>query len=371
MLISDDGVGINTSEIRKVAVKRGLITPDKAEKMSELETLSLIGRSGISTSPIITDISGRGLGMAIVMEKVEKIRGSISIETHPDNGTSFRITLPMTVAVFRGVIVRLEDRLFALPTSNVERVLRIQKENIKYIENRETIQIDGQVLSLVRLRDIFAFHYEESCISSPDYSNVLILTYAEKRIAFLVDEIVNEQEVLVKSLGTQLSRVRNIIGASIMATGRMVPVINIADLMKSAIKVIPYKENAVTKTEIKKQSIMVVEDSITSRMLLKNILEAAGYYVKTAVDGIDAFNTLKTEKFDLVVSDVDMPRMNGFDLTAKIRADKKLTDLPLILVTALESREHKERGVEVGASAYIVKSSFDQSNLLETIHRLI
>jgi two-component system chemotaxis sensor kinase CheA len=370
ILVSDDGAGINTSDIRASAVKRGIITSDEADKLGEQETLSLLGRSGISTSPIITDISGRGLGMAIVIEKVEKVHGTISIETHPDRGTTFRITLPVTVAVFRGVIARLDERFFAIPTNNVERAVRIRKDIIKTIEDKETIQIDGHILSLVRLKDILELPYEESEKTSPDYVPVLILTYAEKELALLVDEVVNEQEILVKSLGPQLPRVRNILGVSIMATGKMVPVLNIADLMKSAIKVTPGRTVTV-KTEAKKQSVMVVEDSITSRMLLKNILEAAGYYVRTAVDGVDAFNALKTNSFDLVVSDVDMPRMNGFDLTAKIRADKKLSELPLILVTALESREHRERGVEVGANAYIVKSSFDQSNLLETIRRLI
>jgi two-component system chemotaxis sensor kinase CheA len=370
ILVSDDGAGINTSDIRASAVKRGIITSDEADKLGEQETLSLLGRSGISTSPIITDISGRGLGMAIVIEKVEKVHGTISIETHPDRGTTFRITLPVTVAVFRGVIARLDERFFAIPTNNVERAVRIRKDIIKTIEDKETIQLDGHILSLVRLKDILELPYEESEKTSPDYVPVLILTYAEKELALLVDEVVNEQEILVKSLGPQLPRVRNILGVSIMATGKMVPVLNIADLMKSAIKVTPGRTVTV-KTEAKKQSVMVVEDSITSRMLLKNILEAAGYYVRTAVDGVDAFNALKTNSFDLVVSDVDMPRMNGFDLTAKIRADKKLSELPLILVTALESREHRERGVEVGANAYIVKSSFDQSNLLETIRRLI
>jgi two-component system chemotaxis sensor kinase CheA len=141
--------------------------------------------------------------------------------------------------------------------------------------------------------------------------------------------------------------------------------------MKSAVKVTSAPAAKAAETEAKRKSLLVVEDSITARTLLKNILESAGYDVKTAVDGIDAFTALKTQEFDLVVSDVAMPRMDGFDLTARIRADKKLAELPVVLVTALESRENKERGIEVGANAYIVKSSFDQSNLLEVIQRLI
>jgi two-component system chemotaxis sensor kinase CheA len=156
-----------------------------------------------------------------------------------------------------------------------------------------------------------------------------------------------------------------------LGAGRVVPILNVADLIKSSHKTSPVYATETKGAAAARQSLLVVEDSITSRSLLKNILESAGYDVVVTVDGIDALTTLRTGKFDLVVSDVEMPRMDGFDLTARIRSDKKLADLPVILVTALESREHKERGIDVGASAYIVKSSFDQSNLLEVIRRLI
>ena len=207
-----------------------------------------------------------------------------------------------------------------------------------------------------------------------DTASAVVLNSAGERIAFLVDEISAEQEVLVKSLGPQLPRVRNVAGATVLGTGKVVPILNVPDLMQSAVRVttIPAAAGVVAEEgETKRKSILVAEDSITARTLLKNILESAGYNVKTTVDGVDAFTTLRTEDFDLVVSDVDMPRMSGFDLTAKIRADKKLSELPVVLVTALESRQDRERGIDVGASAYIIKSSFDQSNLLEVIRRLI
>jgi len=170
-----------------------------------------------------------------------------------------------------------------------------------------------------------------------------------------------------------LSRVRNIAGATVLGSGQVAPILNVADLFKSARKgggaVVPGAAG-VKPLEAEAATILVVEDSITSRMLLKGILESAGYQVKTAVDGLEAFTILRTQKFDLVVSDVEMPRLNGFDLTARIRADKKLAELPVVLVTALESRDDRERGIDVGANAYLVKSSFDQSNLLEAVRRL-
>jgi two-component system chemotaxis sensor kinase CheA len=260
----------------------------------------------------------------------------------------------------------------------VDRVIRVSQEEIKTVENRETILHNGQTILLVRLCDVLGIPRKIAAgdaAGAPRGSvlTVVVLASAEKRIAFTVDEIVNEQEVLVKSLGKQLSRVRNIAGATILGSGKTVLILNVPDLLKTAIKVgvAPLVAKAAAEVEPEEKSILVVEDSITTRTLLKNILESVGYNVKTAVDGIDGITTLKEGAFDLVVSDVDMPRMNGFDLTAKIRSDKKLSELPVVLVTALESRTDKERGIDVGANAYIVKSSFDQSNLLEVIRRLI
>jgi two-component system chemotaxis sensor kinase CheA len=189
-------------------------------------------------------------------------------------------------------------------------------------------------------------------------------------MAFMVDEVLCEQEILVKPLGRQLSRVRNIMGATVLGSGRVAPVLNVFDLLKTAVKRVSVFAAGPGEEPAKSSSVLVVEDSITARALLKNILESAGYDVRTAVDGIDAITALKERQFDIVVSDVEMPRMNGFELTAKIRSDKKFGELPVVLVTALESREDRERGIDVGASAYIVKSSFDQSNLLEVIGRL-
>ncbi len=189
-----------------------------------------------------------------------------------------------------------------------------------------------------------------------------------------MDAVLDEREVLVKPLVKPLSRVRNVAAATILGSGEVAPILNVADLLKSARKVSGARARVATGAAlapVETRTVLVVEDSITSRMLLKGILESAGYNVKIAVDGMEAFTLLRAERFDLVVSDVEMPRLNGFDLTARIRADKKLAELPVVLVTALETREDRERGIDAGANAYLVKSSFDQSNLLEAVRRLI
>lgn len=374
ILVSDDGRGVDVEKVKASALKTGLYTKETLEKLSESEIRMLIFQSDISTSPIITDISGRGLGLPIVREKVEKLGGSISLDTVSGKGTTFRIQLPITLATFRGVLVEVNDHWFVIPTLSVERVLRVHPNEIKTIENSETIVIDGKTVSLVHLADVLGLPRTPMPKERGEFLPVVVLSSGDRRVAYVVHRILNEQEVLVKSLGKQLVRVKNIAGATILGSNRVVPILNVADLMKSAVKAAQISMKIARKTEeveVGQKSILVVEDSITSRTLLKNILESAGYRVKTSVDGVDALTALQSETFDLVVSDIEMPRMNGFDLVAKIRSDKKIADLPVILVTALESREDRERGIDVGANAYIVKRSFDQSNLLEVIEKLI
>lgn len=367
--VSDDGAGIGVDDLRTAA---GSIGVEEVDELDDRQVLDFAFRSGVSTSPLITDISGRGLGLAIVREKVERLGGNIDIASHPGAGTTFSITLPLTLATFHGVLISAGEQLCIIPAVSVERVMRVAATSIRTIENCATITVNGQAVALVRLGDVLEIPRKSEPVELTEELTVVIL--GPGRIAFIVDTIVGEQEVLVKPLGPQLARVRNIIGACTLGTGELVPVLNVPDLLRSAVKPAPPVQSAVdpeAKTATKKQSILVVEDSITSRALLKNILESAGFSVATAVDGVDAYTRLKTGSFGLVISDVEMPRMDGFDLTARIRTDKHLADMPVVLVTALESSADRERGVDAGANAYIVKSSFDQSNLLDVVRRLI
>ena len=369
--ISDDGAGINTEKVITEATKLGLTTKEKAEKMNNPEILSLIFKTGLSTSAIITDISGRGLGMAIVREKVEKLNGKLSIESQQNIGTSFRLIMPLTLSTFRGVMVKAAENKFFLPTINVESALRLKKEEIKTVENRDTILIGEDIIGIVKLCDVLGIN--EKIKESEEFIQIIVVSQGEERIGFKVDEIYDEHQILVKNLGKQLKKVKNISGATVLGSGEVVPVINVSDLMKSALET---ATSSRIKEDIKNENetiykILVTDDSITSRTLIKNILETYGYDVTTAVDGLDAYTKALVGEFDLIVSDVDMPRMSGFELTAKIRKEKKLSEIPVILVTALESREDREHGIDVGANAYIVKSSFDQSNLLEVVNKLL
>ncbi|HWQ31968.1 MAG TPA: response regulator, partial [Blastocatellia bacterium] len=280
--------------------------------------------------------------------------------------------LPLTLATFRGVLVETAGQVFVAPVAVVERVLRVRKSEIRTVEGKETIQFAGQAVALVRLDETLELARSETDDQTA-YFHCLIINAAGNRIAFIVNAILGEQEVIVKSPGTQLARVRNIAGATVLGSGRIALILNAADLVKSAVRLSGQAAPVVSRHEAerKRRTVLVAEDSITSRTLLRNVLESAGYQVRTATDGLDAWAALKTESFDLLVSDVEMPRLDGFALTERVRGDEQLRELPVVLVTALASAEDRARGVDAGANAYVVKSSFDQGSLLEVIRRLI
>ena len=237
--------------------------------------------------------------------------------------------------------------------------------------------MDNRPVSLVNLADVLGIEPDKSTEKENEnasFLKVVIIGTMEKNVAFKVDDILGEQEVLVKDLGPQLEKVKYVLAISILANGNLVPVLNTADLIESSSltftgrAVVPDLKISENK---KSASILVADDSMTSRVLIKNVLEAGGYKITTAVDGKDALTILKTEPFDLLVSDIEMPEMNGFELTKALRCDPDLSALPVILLTSLESREDKEKGIDAGASAYIIKRNFDQNNLIEVIERFV
>jgi two-component system chemotaxis sensor kinase CheA len=376
ILISDDGRGIRKDNVLASALKNGIISEEASLKMTEQEIFALIFRSGISTSPFITDLSGRGLGMAIVSEKVVKLGGSISVDSSPGKGTTFSILLPLTLSTFHGIPVKVQDQLFIIPTNSVDQAIQVKPDDIKTIEGMPAIPFDGQMIGLVYMNDVLGIPFRRSKNENVTSFPALVMGASLKRIAFVIDDVLGEQEGIVKDHVPIIGKVRNMAGVTILGNGKIVPVLNVPELFETAAQISSDTSSdllveRMRPEETKPQSILVAEDSITARSLFRNILETAGFNVQTAVDGQEALNILKNEWFDLLVSDVEMPRMNGFELTARIRKDQTLKELPVILVTALESADDRQRGMDAGANAYINKSSFEQSNLVETIHRLI
>ena len=373
--VDDDGAGIDAAAVKAAAVQAGVIAAGEAAALGDQDTRQLVFRSGITTSRQVTAISGRGLGMAIVEEGVAKLGGTVSIDSTAGAGTTVRIGLPSTLATLRGTVVRAANRDFVIPTANVVRAVRIAPASIRRVENRDSICPDGTTLALVRLADVLGLTSPPTGGDSTDPLTVLILGHGRVRIAFAVEQVVGEQEVLAKPLGRLLPRVRNVAGATVFGKGGVVPILSVPDLLRTAVGctattgMAPGARRSAEAARVRR--LLVVDDSITARTLLQSILESSGYSVKSAPDGAAAFATLQAESFDLVVSDVEMPRMDGFELTKRVRGEAKLAGLPVVLVTAREADEDRERGIDAGANAYIVKSSLDQSNLLEVIGKLI
>jgi two-component system chemotaxis sensor kinase CheA len=368
--VRDDGRGLDLAQLKAKAVSAGLLGQEQAEALGAAEAAKLVFSSGLSTSAMITDLSGRGLGMSIVQEVVERLGGRIELESSPGQGCCFHLHLPLSLSTFRAVIVRIAERTFAVPALAVERCLRLPASALKNLENRPSLVFQEQVLAVWSLAEVLGLGTQ---VRDGDKLTLLLLKVRGERFVLLVDELLGDQEITVKNLGKQLVRVRNLLGATLLGDGQLVPILHPGDLYRSALetRVSALAQSAEPSPGTPQQRVLIAEDSFTSRGLLKAILEAAGYQVATANDGLEAWNTLKQAQFDLLVSDVEMPRMDGFTLTSRIRADRELDSLPVVLVTALGTAEDRARGLEAGANAYLVKSGFEQDSLLDAIRRLI
>lgn len=368
--VGDDGNGISLEQVRAAAIRSHALAADEAETLENDEALALVFQSGFSTSPIVTRVSGQGLGMAIVKERVESLGGQVRLETQAGQGTTVHMVLPAGIATFRGLLVRA-GQLFLLPIESVEQTLRVTLKEAQSLDGRPAVRWNDQPLPIVPLRELLVLERGGVVPDLDSPQPCVVVGSGLERLALLVDEILGDREVLVKKLGPPFVRVRNVAAAGILGTGELALILRPPDLLRSARTLSRLAASPRAEEDALPRTILVVDDSITTRTMEQNMLEAAGYRVQVAVDGMDAWTLLMSETFDLVVSDVDMPRMDGFELTARIRAEAKLVDLPVVLVTAMETREDKERGILSGANAYVIKSSFDESNLLEIIRRLV
>jgi two-component system, chemotaxis family, sensor kinase CheA len=368
--VDDDGAGIDAGAVRRAAIARGLISDMEAGAMPDAEALRLIFLPGVSTRAEVSEVSGRGVGLDVVAHAVEHLGGRVDVESRPGLGAHFTITVPLTLATSRAVIVEAAGVQYALPTAAVERVIRPTR--LGSLAGRMTIEYGGLPIPVATLAGLVDPHGGHA---SPDPAHpgvVAILTIGAQRAALAIERVVGEESVVVKPLGYPLLRVRYVSGATILGSGRVVPILNARDLVRAALgagaAVAPLR---LVEPERPRRRVLVVDDSLTTRTLERYILEAAGYEVEVAGDGAEAMAMLQERGCDLLVSDVEMPEIDGVELTKLIRLDPKLRILPVILVTTRDSPADRQRGLKAGADAYIVKSSFDQDNLLRTIAELI
>ncbi|MBE9016099.1 hybrid sensor histidine kinase/response regulator [Chroococcidiopsidales cyanobacterium LEGE 13417] len=370
--VTDDGRGLNIDSIKRTAVRRGLHREEELEAMTTAQIQSLIFAPGFSTRTTVTEISGRGVGLDVVRANVERMKGTIQIESLPGMGCEFRIKLDTTLATTQVLIVEVNRMSYALPVEFVQTNLLVSRQEIFALEGSQTIAIEGQPISVAWLDDLLELPaIAPSLKSAAKMLPCVVLQVGGDRLGLLVDALLDRQDIVLKPQSKLLKRVRNVTGATILGTGEVCMVLNPQDLLKSVQK----KPVAIHTSEFQqvqiKQKLLLVEDSIIIRTQVKRLLEGAGYDVTAAVDGADGFNKLRTGSFDAVISDVQMPNLDGLGLAAKIRQHKEYRELPIILVTTLASDEDKRRGAEAGANAYLTKGTFDQKLLLDTLTRLI
>ncbi|MEK6682398.1 MAG: hybrid sensor histidine kinase/response regulator [Nitrospirota bacterium] len=368
IVIRDDGRGMSVDKIRAKALKKGIVTEETLSNLSNEQIINFIFEHGFSTSDIITDVSGRGVGMDVVKKNIEELNGMIYIQSESGKGCKTIIMVPLTLATVKALLMRTGTETVALPVTVIDRIMKVKADDISMIEGNNAFKYEGEIIPVARMDQALGFKKMEG---DKEVFPVVIIGAGEKRTAFIVDGFIGEETIILKNLTYPLTKVRNVAGVALLGDGRIAVILNPAELIDSMTSVKPAPIRRVMENEMQRQSVLVVDDSITTRTMEKNILESSGYDVTLAVDGVDAYNKLQGKRFDIIVLDVQMPNMDGFEFTEKVRDTPALNDIPIILLTSLEKDEDKRRGIDVGANAYITKRTFNQSNLLETIKRLI
>ena len=368
--VVDDGQGINLDKIRSKAIEKKLIISEEANKLSPQDILDLITMPGFSTKEIITEVSGRGVGMDVVQTNVQEVKGTVQIDTKENQGTTVTMRLPLTLLTDRGIVVRADQQIFIVPTVSVKRILHLASEEIHAIEGGQAIMTEGQAVPLYHLAEMLGISDNET--ETTQHSVALVMFRGRSKVAFIVDEIMGEREIAVKPLLPPLTKTQYISGATLSGRGDVLLVLYPTDLIEMALRTTTGKLRIKEKNiEQVTPNILVVDDSITTRTLEVDILKNSGYRVNSAVNGLEAWKCLQKEDFDLVVTDIEMPVMDGFELTEKIKKDERYKDLPVVIVTVRAKSEDKKRGVEVGANAYITKSQFETKVLLDVVNQLL
>ena len=366
--ITDDGRGLDLRAIRSRLTSLGRDVP-----ADDASLVQVLFEGGFSTRRDATEISGRGVGLDVVRVTMARVRGTVDVTWTEGEGTTFTLLAPLTLATVRAMLVGVGSQVMAIPTGVVERLMRLSPDEVRRIDGQHVLATPDGPVPLATLARLLGPPLPERAIEG--HLLVVLLAVGRRRAGVVVDELFSEEELVIRPLERLRRPISRLTGAALLPNGRVALVVNPSALvrwgaMRDATTALQLSAEPAPKARPARRRILVVDDSLTTRTLEQSVLEAAGYEVLTAVDGSDAWRVLQERGADLVVSDIEMPRMDGFALTEAIRKSR-LSSLPVVLVTSLESPEHQARGLEVGADAYIVKSSFDQASLLETIRQLL
>ncbi|HEX2026744.1 MAG TPA: response regulator [Nitriliruptorales bacterium] len=365
--VADDGAGLDLTRLREVAAARGLEVPDDDSAVS-----GLVFESGLSTARSATEYSGRGVGMDIVRRAVESVGGTVTMHSQAGAGTRVVMTVPLTLSTVRVLLVAAGSELVGLVTTGVDRVIDVAARDLRWVEGRPAVHLEGRHAALIALADALELSHGPLTADGP--VRAVVVRSTSETVALAVDTVVDEREVLVKPLSARLEGLPGALGYTVLAGGRPVLVLHPEAVGRRGLLHVgegPAPAAVPATGPPARRRVLLVEDTPTTRALERGVLEAAGYEVLVACDGAEAWQLLQEEPADIVVSDVDMPRMDGVALCRAIRAASRLQELPVVLVTSLGSDQDRRRGLEVGADAYLVKSGFDQQRFLQTIERLL
>ncbi|MCR2039222.1 response regulator [Campylobacter helveticus] len=358
--ITDDGKGLDANELKIKALEKNLITEKEAGQMTDKEAFTLIFKPGFSTAAKVTNVSGRGVGMDVVKTNIEKLNGVIEIDSELGKGSSFKLKIPLTLAIIQSLLVGTQEEFYAIPLASVLETVRVPIDNIYTIEGKNVLRLREEVLSLVRLSDVFGV---KQVLESGDQTYVVIIGVAESKLGIIVDTLVGQEEIVIKSMGDYLQNIQGIAGATIRGDGRVTLIIDVGAMMDIA-KEIKVDIKAQLESSVKKPKeqpsdykVLIVDDSKMDRTLMQKALEPLGISLLEATNGVEALNIVKSgeHEIDAILIDIEMPRMDGYTLAGEIRKYSKYRQLPLIAVTSRTSKTDRLRGVEVGMTEYITK----------------
>lgn len=367
VVVEDDGGGLSPARVRATAVKRGLLSTEAAAKMTDAQAARLIFQPGFSTRDQVTETSGRGVGLDVVLATAQRLQGAVDISYTEGQGTRFTIDLPLSLASALGLLIRVGTAIVAVPSDMVERVFRLAPSDVGTVAGRVVARVDNEQITFLSLSEAIGLPRLPLALEAGKMQTVMLLTLGKERALYAIDEVVGQQDIVVRTLGPHLKGVVHLAGAAVLDDGRLVPVLNAPELLRAAAP----STRGISTGEIRRPRVLVTDDSLTTRFAMKSLLEIAGYPVVTASDGEEAWEVLERTPCQLVVSDWQMPRLDGVGLTRRIRASPTLNRMPVILVTSLDSPEERAEGLEAGADGYLVKREVERGKLLELVRQLM
>lgn len=372
--VADDGAGIDLERVRRSVIARGLVTQDTAQQLDDNELLEFLMLPGFTLRDTVTDVSGRGVGLDAVRAMAALVRGTVRIEHAPGRGTKFILQLPLTLSVVRSLLVEIDGEPYALPLASLSRTLALPQENIAMLEGRPHFTLDGKQIGLVSAQQVL-------CGSEPvavaGDQPVVVFGEGDARYGLTVDKFLGERMLVVQPLDTRLGKVPNIAAGALTEDGSPLLIIDTADLVRSIAKAVEMGSlerlpvRAAQASGRGRKRVLVVDDSLTVRELERKLLAARGYDVSVAVDGMDGWNAVRSETFDMVITDVDMPRLDGIELVSLIKRDARTADVPVMIVSYKDREEDRQRGLDAGADYYLAKGSFHDDTLLRAVVDLI